>query len=173
MSALFAGWVSGSESGFWKRARRGDLIALLCLVQGGCWVGTGARLGGGLRGNIVRLALVSDLKNLASQQEIYYHDARSYTTVFADLAFTNSDGVMVDVDASEDSWSARTTHGSNPDISCAMYWGDVANPKPTLGGVIPKQPGEMLCEPWPLWIGEGWVGDFIPRYHRALRRRFR
>mgnify|MGYP002066255616 CR=1 FL=1 len=40
-------------------------------------------------------AMKSDLKNLASQQEIYYSDAYAYTSSAADLAFTNSDGVVV------------------------------------------------------------------------------
>ena len=40
-------------------------------------------------------AMKSDLKNLASQQEIYYSDAYSYSSDTANLAFTNSDGVTV------------------------------------------------------------------------------
>ena len=45
-------------------------------------------------------AMKSDLKNLASQQEIYYSDAYSYTTATTDLAFTNSDAVNVSIGAS-------------------------------------------------------------------------
>ena len=39
-------------------------------------------------------AMKSDLKNLASQQEVYYSDTYSYSDEFSDLAFTNSDGVI-------------------------------------------------------------------------------
>ena len=57
-------------------------------------------------------AMKSDLKNLASQQEIYYSDAYAYWTSFADLAFTNSDGVTVSPTASSSGWSASATHAA-------------------------------------------------------------
>jgi len=42
-------------------------------------------------------AMKSDLKNLASQQEIYYSDEYSYTSSVSALAFTPSDGVTVNI----------------------------------------------------------------------------
>ena len=44
-------------------------------------------------------AMKSDLKNLASQEEIYYSDHDAYTSSAMDLAFTNSEGVEVTVHA--------------------------------------------------------------------------
>ena len=57
-------------------------------------------------------AMKSDLKNLASQQEIYYADNYSYTTSTVDLAFTNSEGVTVGIAASTSGWAASATHSA-------------------------------------------------------------
>ena len=43
-------------------------------------------------------AMKSDIKNLASQQEIYYSDAYSYTSSTTALSLTNSSGVSVVID---------------------------------------------------------------------------
>src|SRR5688572_7609443 len=52
-------------------------------------------------------AMKSDLKNLASQQEIYYADHYSYTTSETNLGFVQSEGVNVTVGAANASgWSA-------------------------------------------------------------------
>ena len=85
----------------------------------------------------------SDLKNLASQQEIYYSDAYSYTTTTADLAFTNSDGVTVTITASTSGWTGTATHAAlGTAEGCAMYYGTATAPtSPTT----PTQPGEVAC----------------------------
>ena len=58
-------------------------------------------------------AMKSDLKNLASQQEIYYSDAYAYTSSASDLAFTNSDGVIVGMSSVTSSgWAASATHAA-------------------------------------------------------------
>ncbi len=51
-------------------------------------------------------AMKSDLKNLASLQEIYYSDHNAYTSSAKDLAFTNSEGVKVTVYATQKGWGA-------------------------------------------------------------------
>jgi type IV pilus assembly protein PilA len=90
-------------------------------------------------------AMKSDLKNLASQQEIYYSDAYSYTTVAADLAFTNSDGVIIiaNIAATSSGWSAAATHAAlGTGEGCAIYYGTATAPtSPTT----PSQPGEVAC----------------------------
>ena len=88
-------------------------------------------------------AMKSDLKNLASQQEIYYSDAYSYSTVVADLAFTNSDGVTVTIAASSSGWSGFVTHAAlGTAEGCALYYGTATAPTtPTT----PTQPGEVKC----------------------------
>jgi type IV pilus assembly protein PilA len=90
-------------------------------------------------------AMKSDLKNLASQQEIYYSDAYSYTTVAASLAFTNSDGVIIipSITASSSGWSATATHAAlGTTEGCALFYGTATAPtSPTA----PTQPGEVAC----------------------------
>ncbi len=92
-------------------------------------------------------AMKSDLKNLASQQEIYYANNYTYTTDKATLGFVQSEGVNVTVGAASASgWSASATHqafGTTTD-GCAIYYGDATAPSaPTT----PSAPGEILCTP--------------------------
>jgi type IV pilus assembly protein PilA len=89
-------------------------------------------------------AMKSDLKNLASQQEIYYSDTYSYSTVQADLAFTNSDAVMVAIGAATGSgWSATAYHlALGTGEGCAIFYGTATPPG---SPVAPTQPGEVAC----------------------------
>jgi len=88
-------------------------------------------------------AMKSDLKNLASQQEIYYSDAYSYSSATTDLSFTNSDGVNVDIDATSSGWSASATHAAlGTSEGCAIFYGTATAP---TAPVTPTQPGELAC----------------------------
>ncbi|MDT8342402.1 MAG: prepilin-type N-terminal cleavage/methylation domain-containing protein [Longimicrobiales bacterium] len=82
-------------------------------------------------------AMKSDLKNLASQQEIYYSDVYNYTTVLADLGFAESEGVTVLVGAANATgWSATATHEGTTQ-TCAVFYGDAAAVAPaTVAGAI-------------------------------------
>ena len=88
-------------------------------------------------------AMKSDLKNLASQEEIYYADNYSYTNSTVDLAFTNSEGVTVTIAASSSGWAASATHSAlGAAEGCAMYYGTATAPtSPTT----PTAPGEVAC----------------------------
>ncbi|HSH75688.1 MAG TPA: prepilin-type N-terminal cleavage/methylation domain-containing protein [Longimicrobiales bacterium] len=89
-------------------------------------------------------AMKSDLKNLASQQEIYYSDEYSYSSSAGALAFVNSDGVIVTMSAVTSSgWAASATHAALGDAEgCAIFYGTAAAPSaPTA----PTQPGEIAC----------------------------
>ena len=88
-------------------------------------------------------AMKSDLKNLASQQEIYYADYYSYTTSVTDLGFVESDGVNVGMTASTSGWSASSTHDSYGTTTdgCSIYFGNAA--ATTLGS--PSAAGEVAC----------------------------
>ena len=79
-------------------------------------------------------AMKSDLKNLASQQEIYYSDTYSYSTSAANLSFVNSDGVNVTLVAGNATgWSATATHSALAVTEgCGIYYGDAT--APGLGG---------------------------------------
>ena len=88
-------------------------------------------------------AMKSDLKNLASQQEVYYSDEYAYTATQADLGFAASDGVIVVISgAVVDGWSATAVHPAMPGDGCAIYYGTAAAPtNPTT----PSAAGAMAC----------------------------
>ncbi|MDE0899871.1 MAG: prepilin-type N-terminal cleavage/methylation domain-containing protein [Longimicrobiales bacterium] len=88
-------------------------------------------------------AMKSDLKNLASQQEIYYSDSYSYTTSTASLAFTNSDGVTVTIAATSSGWAATARHAKLlPTEGCSIYYGSAAA---FTTPATPIAPGEIAC----------------------------
>ncbi len=89
-------------------------------------------------------AMKSDLKNLASQQEIYYADSYSYSTATTDLSYTNSEGVNVAISASTSGWAASATHSAlGTAEGCAIYYGTAT--APSVGTATPTSPGEVAC----------------------------
>jgi hypothetical protein len=92
-------------------------------------------------------AMKSDLKNLASQQEIYFSDYYAYSSSFEELAFTNIDGVTVHVVATTSGWTANAWHAAlGQNVGCAMFYGDVDFVLRTGGGRVPTEPGEYVCD---------------------------
>jgi type IV pilus assembly protein PilA len=89
-------------------------------------------------------AMKSDLKNLASQQEIYYSDTYDYSTVATDLGFVMSDGVTVDIATGDNTgWSAVATHAAlETTDGCSIFYGSHTAP---TGPGTPTQPGELSC----------------------------
>lgn len=89
-------------------------------------------------------AMKSDLKNLASQQEIYYSDHETYGAVFERLGFVSSHGVEVTVFVGEGGWAARATHAALGDAeACATYYGDA--PGHSIEELAYAAPGEVVC----------------------------
>ena len=89
-------------------------------------------------------AIKSDLKNLASQEEIYYADQYAYTSSFEDLGFVPSQGVTIVLYSSQTGWTAWATHAAlGPSEGCALYYGDASTP--TFAEVEPSAPGEIAC----------------------------
>jgi type II secretion system protein G len=90
-------------------------------------------------------AMKSDLKNLASQQEIYYSDAYAYTSSTTGLGFVASNGVNVTIaSVSSSGWNASATHQAlGTAEGCAIYYGTAS--APTVGSATPTEPGEILC----------------------------
>ncbi len=69
-------------------------------------------------------AMKSDLKNLASQQEIYYSDEYAYTGTQVDLGFVASDGVTVVVTPpTTTGWAGTAVHAAMPTEGCSIYYG--------------------------------------------------
>lgn len=84
-------------------------------------------------------AMKSDLKNMASQQEIYYADNYEYAGTLALLEATLSEGVSAGaITASSTGWSAVLTH-SGTTQTCDVYYGDAAATPNALG------PGAIGC----------------------------
>ncbi len=89
-------------------------------------------------------AMKSDLKNLASQEEIYYADQYAYASSLEDLGFVQSDGVTIVLYSSQTGWMAWATHAAlGPSEGCALYYSDAVTP--TFAEVQPSGPGEMVC----------------------------
>src|SRR5690554_4064809 len=88
-------------------------------------------------------AMKSDLKNLATQQEVYYSGGEyTYTDDLNALGFVASEGVRVTVDPNSNNlgWSATATHEAlASDLGCAIYFGQFTAPSshgsPTQQGV--------------------------------------
>lgn len=90
-------------------------------------------------------AMMSDLRNMSAQQEIYYSNnpAYTYAATLAELeplGFESSAGVTVAISAAgTDGWSATATHAAITDgRSCAVFHGDASYllAPATVAGVI-------------------------------------
>ena len=93
-------------------------------------------------------AIKSDLKNLSTQQEIFYSSGNyKYTTDHRDLEFIESSGVHVEITtANETGWAATATHDGLGDYGCTVYYGAVSTP-PTTPGQKPAGPvGSITCD---------------------------
>jgi Tfp pilus assembly protein PilE len=86
-------------------------------------------------------SMKADLRNLATQQEIYYQGPGDfkYTNNLTALNFTPSAGVTVTVEeVTIAGWSARAVHASSP-YTCALFIGDANTLAPAT------QTGVTLC----------------------------
>jgi len=73
----------------------------------------------------------ADLKNLASQEEIYYNDNYSYGSNVTALGFVHSEGVTITFgEATNTGWSASGVHAGVSGESCAVYHGNAAQLSP-------------------------------------------
>jgi prepilin-type N-terminal cleavage/methylation domain-containing protein len=84
-------------------------------------------------------AMKSDLKNLATQEELYYADAFEYSTDKTALEFSESKNVTVTPGgASTDGWGAQATH-EGTSITCSLYYGtggEGSAPDAAAAGVV-------------------------------------
>jgi hypothetical protein len=91
----------------------------------------------------------SDLRNLGSQQEIFYSNpANNYTygTDLRKLGFVPSPGVtLVLIEGTQKGWSAIARHVDTKS-ECVIYMGEVANVPATKAGAKPERSGTMACD---------------------------
>lgn len=88
-------------------------------------------------------AVTSDLKNLASQQEIYLSTLYSYASTVTQLEITLTDAVTVSINESSGTgWAATGTHSGLSGQMCGIYFGSgtAANATPAA------QPGTVTCQ---------------------------
>ncbi len=87
-------------------------------------------------------AVTSDLKNVASQQEIYLSNQYTYAADVTDLDITLTDAVTISVNESTGTgWAATGSHSGLAGQQCGIYFGDAsaANASPAT------QPGFVTC----------------------------
>jgi len=92
---------------------------------------------GNTRTKAFRSAMLSDLKNLASVQEIYHADNFVYSNDLAALGGVESEGITITIgEATNLGWSATAVHVGIPGESCAIFQGNAAAVGPaTIEGV--------------------------------------
>jgi prepilin-type N-terminal cleavage/methylation domain-containing protein len=83
-------------------------------------------------------SMKSDLRNLATLQDIYHNNNFTYSNVPADLAFTNSDAVIVTIsEATGTGWAATSAHSGYPGAECELTQGNATPVGPaTVEGSI-------------------------------------
>ena len=65
----------------------------------------------------------ADLRNLATEQALYVVDNFVYANAVADLPFTASEGITVELIGEAGGFTARTTHAGLPNARCAIFAG--------------------------------------------------
>ena len=83
-------------------------------------------------------SMKSDLRNLATLQDIYHNSTYTYSTDFTDLGFLPSDGITVIVsEADGTGWAATSAHAGYPNQSCSLFNGNATPVAPaTIEGQI-------------------------------------
>ena len=84
----------------------------------------------------------SDLKNLATQQEIYHNSAYTYGISLALVGGSESDGVTITInEATGTGWAATASHAGLTADHCGMYQGNAA----VAGGDPGPAEGVIAC----------------------------
>lgn len=90
-------------------------------------------------------SVTSDLKHLASMQEVYHGDNQVYASAASDLTnLTPSEGVVLTVNEADGTgWAATGYHEALSGRPCGIYYGSgsAANAGPAT------QPGVVVCAP--------------------------
>ena len=90
-------------------------------------------------------AVTSDLKSLASQQEVYHGAYQVYASDHTDIGeLTLSAGVSLSVnEASGTGWAATGTHAALDGRPCGIYYGDAS----ASNAAPATSPGVVICAP--------------------------
>lgn len=86
--------------------------------------------------------VTSDLKNLASQQEIYLSNEYSYAATTTAMELTLTANVTVTInEATGTGWAATATHSGLAGQQCGIYFGDAS----ASGAPPATAPGTVQC----------------------------
>jgi prepilin-type N-terminal cleavage/methylation domain-containing protein len=90
-------------------------------------------------------AVTSDLKNLASQQEVYHSNNQVYASALSALTnYSVTDGVNISItDAAGTGWAATGYHSGLVDRQCGIFFGA----SPAAAGSPAVMPGAVACLP--------------------------
>ncbi len=92
---------------------------------------------GSVREKAFIASMKADLKNLATQQEVYHNGNYTFSTSFTNLGFVTSKGVTVTVnEATGDGWAATATHNALATAQCGFYHGNATAANGTPATVI-------------------------------------
>ncbi len=84
----------------------------------------------------------SDLKNLATQQEVYHNTSFSFSTSLTSLGMAVSEGVTITInEATGTGWAATAVHAGLSAEHCGLYHGDAA----PAGGDPGRAQGVVAC----------------------------
>ena len=87
--------------------------------------------------------VTSDLKNMASQQEVYLSNEFSYAGDVTDLDITLSDAVTITINQSNGTgWSATGTHSGLAGQMCGIYYGSGT----AVGATPATVSGTVACQ---------------------------
>ena len=87
-------------------------------------------------------SMKSDLKNLATQQEIYHNSVFTYGTSLALVGGSESDAVTITInEATGTGWAATASHAGLTADHCGMYHGNAA----VAGGDPGPAEGVIAC----------------------------
>ena len=92
-------------------------------------------------------SIISDFRNLSAAQERYFQLNREYALDLADIDFTLTEGVTLDVtEATVTGWAAVGTHEAlAEDQGCSIYLGEAAAPALPSGAAMSVDPGLPEC----------------------------
>ncbi len=94
-----------------------------------------------VRNQAYRAAMMSDLKNLAHLQEVYYNNAYTFASTLTDAQALSSEGIVVSINEADGTgWAATASHVALAGTElCGIFHGDAApangSPAVTVGVV--------------------------------------
>jgi len=89
------------------------------------------------RENAFEAAAISDLRNLATVQEIHWRLERGYSDDVGILRSEVSTAVELEItEATNNGWAARASHRSFPARSCGVFYGDADPANATPADVV-------------------------------------